>query len=77
MLLVLNNIIISQESRFRSSSQDGLYQEKIMTYNVLHYDGENDRDPYFKEIIYQIEPDLIVCQEINGVDGFNSFFDSL
>ena len=41
MLLVLNNIIISQESRFRSSSQDGLYQEKIMTYNVLDYDGEN------------------------------------
>ena len=81
MLLVLNNIIISQESRFRSltrnSNQDGLYQEKIMTYNVLHYDGENDRDSFFKEIIGQIEPDLIVCQEINGVDGFNSFFDSV
>jgi endonuclease/exonuclease/phosphatase family metal-dependent hydrolase len=77
MFLVLNNIIISQESRFRSSSQDSLYLEKIMTYNVLHYDGENDRDPYFKEIIYQIEPDLIVCQEINGVEGFNSFFDSV
>ena len=81
MFLVLNNIIISQENRFRSltrnSNQDGLYQEKIMTYNVLHYDGENDRDPYFKEIIYQIEPDLIVCQEINGVEGFNSFFDSV
>jgi len=81
MFLVLNNIIISQENRFRSltrnSNQDGLYQEKIMTYNVLHYDGENDRDPFFKEIIGQIEPDLIVCQEINGVDGFNSFFDSV
>ena len=41
MLLVLNNIIVSQESHFRSSSQVGLYQEKIMTYNVLDYDGEN------------------------------------
>ena len=51
VLLASSNIIISQDKNFATISQNGLSQEKFMTYNVLNYDGDNDRDSYFIEII--------------------------
>ena len=44
VLLASSNIIISQDKTFATISQNGLSQEKFMTYNVLNYDGDNDRD---------------------------------
>ena len=41
-----------------------------MTYNVLNYDGGNNRETYFIEIINETEPSIIILQEINGVEGF-------
>ena len=70
LLLVSNNIIISQDKNITTINQNGLFQEKFMTYNVLNYDGGNNRETYFIEIINETEPSIIILQEINGVEGF-------
>ena len=77
VLLASSNIIISQDKNFATINQNGLSQEKFMTYNVLNYDGDNDRDSYFIEIINEIEPSIIILQEINGIEGFSSFYDNI
>jgi len=45
----------------------------ILTYNLLNYEDENDREPHYQLIINEIEPDIIVCQEVNANEGFNHF----
>ena len=70
LLLVSNNIIISQDKNITTINQNGLFQEKFMTYNVLNYNGDNNRETYFIEIINETEPSIIILQEINGVEGF-------
>ena len=45
----------------------------ILTYNLLNYDDEDDREPHYQLIINEIEPDIIVCQEVNANEGFNHF----
>ena len=47
----------------------------IMTYNLLNYPGNDtiNRNPQFRTIFSNIQPDILVVQEINsqsGVDGF-------
>ena len=76
VLLASSNIIISQDKNFATISQNGLSQEKFMTYNVLNYDGDNDRDSYFIEIINEIEPSIIILQEIT-LNLFLKFFENL
>ena len=34
----------------------------ILTYNLLNYEDEDDREPYYQLIINEIQPDIIVCQ---------------
>ena len=46
---------------------------RIMTYNLLNFEDENDREYDFISIIDIIHPDLIVAQEIIGQTGFNHF----
>ncbi len=45
----------------------------ILTYNLLSYEDEDDREPHYQLIINEIEPDIIVCQEVNANEGFNHF----
>lgn len=74
----LINITLSQDnlhvlkSYLADSNQSHI--EKIMTYNVLNYNGDNDRDVYFRTIIGSVSPDMIVIQELNGINGFINFF---
>ena len=49
----------------------------FLTYNLLNYEDEDDREPYYQEIIGEIQPDLIVCQEIIGNTGYNHFLDDV
>ena len=49
----------------------------FLTYNILNYEDEDDREPYYQEIIGEIQPDLIVCQEIIGNTGYNHFLDDV
>ncbi len=46
---------------------------RIMTYNLLNFEDENDREGDFRSIISIIEPDLIVVQEVSGQTGFSHF----
>ena len=46
---------------------------RIMTYNLLNFEDENDRENDFRTIISIIEPDLIMVQEISGQTGFFHF----
>ncbi|MBT3300360.1 MAG: T9SS type A sorting domain-containing protein [Candidatus Marinimicrobia bacterium] len=46
---------------------------RIMTYNLLNYNDEDDREDDFVTILNFVEPDLIIAEEVNGNDGFNHF----
>ncbi|MEC8839854.1 MAG: endonuclease/exonuclease/phosphatase family protein, partial [Candidatus Neomarinimicrobiota bacterium] len=45
----------------------------ILTYNLLNYNDEDDREPHYQLIINEIQPDIIVCQEVIADNGFNHF----
>ena len=44
-----------------------------MTYNILNYEDENNREDDYALIIDFTQPDLIVAQEIIGQTGFSHF----
>ena len=44
-----------------------------MTYNILNYEDENDREDDYALIIDFTQPDLIVAQEIIGQTGYSHF----
>ena len=46
---------------------------RIMTYNLLNYQDDNEREVYYIDIISSIAPNLIVTQEVIGNDGFSNF----
>jgi len=46
---------------------------RIMTYNLLNFQDENDREADFISILNFVEPDLIIAQEIVGQTGFSHF----
>ncbi|HIB05232.1 MAG TPA: hypothetical protein EYO18_05830 [Candidatus Marinimicrobia bacterium] len=47
-----------------------------MTYNILYDDGE-ERESYYQTIIYEIKPDILVCQEVMNTTGYNHFLDAI
>jgi endonuclease/exonuclease/phosphatase family metal-dependent hydrolase len=49
----------------------------FLTYNLLNYGDDDDRESYYQEIIGEIQPDLIVCQEVLGTTGYNHFLDDV
>ena len=49
----------------------------FLTYNLLSYEDEDDRESYYQEIIGEIQPDLMVCQEIVGTTGYDHFLDDV
>ena len=60
---------------FLSTTSFAQYQYKIMSYNLLNYPGNDSaiRNPYFRTVIANTDPDILVVQEIlsqEGVDGF-------
>ena len=46
---------------------------RIVTYNLLNFSDENDREDDFRSIIEYIEPDIIIAQEVVGQTGFTKF----
>jgi endonuclease/exonuclease/phosphatase family metal-dependent hydrolase len=46
---------------------------RIMTYNLLNFQDENDREADFISILEFVEPDLIVAEEVVGQTGFSHF----
>ena len=46
---------------------------RIMTYNLLNFEVENDREDDFIAIIDFVDPDLIIAEEIVAQTGFSHF----
>ncbi len=46
---------------------------RIMTYNFLNFEDENDREADFISIIEFVAPDLIIAEEVVGQTGFSHF----
>jgi len=65
LLLIIPSIVYSQDT------------VKIATYNLLNYDEDIDRNNYFKLIIDEIKPDILVVQEIKNQIAVNNFLDNV
>lgn len=69
LYLLFSIIILSSVS----SAQQG-ERVRIMTYNLLNYpDQYEGRNPDFRVIINQIEPDIVLAQEVNTNFGVTKF----
>lgn len=68
-LLFIELILVLQ---FQLTAQQ---QIKIMTYNLLNYDGSDTttRNPYFRTVISSVNPDILVVQEITSLTNMNNF----
>jgi hypothetical protein len=49
---------------------------KMATWNLLFYDGTSvgPRQPYFRTVMAALDPDVLICQEINPPAGVDSFY---
>ncbi len=67
MMLLLNAGIVSQES------------VKIMTYNLLNYPGTDTttRHSYYRTVIRNSNPDILVVQEMTSQSGMNGFLSNV
>lgn len=54
-------------------------QHTIMTYNILNYPitDTTSRNPYFRTIFSNIQPDIIVVQEMMSQQGVNAFLNKI
>ena len=46
---------------------------RIMTYNLLNFSDDDDREMHYISILESVSPDLIVVQEVVGQTGFTHF----
>jgi len=48
-------------------------QHTIMTYNLMNYPLTNTtaRNPYFRTVFKNIQPDILVVVEMNSIEGVN------
>ena len=71
LFLLLLTLVVTFSLFKNSYSQDTV---KIMTYNLLFYNLNNDpRDYYFRKTILATQPDIIVVQEIEFQNVVNNF----
>ena len=67
-ILLFNNILFSQESE----------TVRIATYNVLNYpDNYSTRNPNLKKVIDEIDPDILVVQEMTSLFGVYTFLNEV
>lgn len=54
-------------------------QHTIMTYNILNYPitDTTSRNPYFRTIFANLQPDILVVQEITSQQGVNAFLNKI
>jgi endonuclease/exonuclease/phosphatase family metal-dependent hydrolase len=44
-----------------------------MTYNLLNYENENDREDDYVTVLEYVQPDIIIAEEVTGQTGYNHF----
>ncbi len=45
----------------------------FMTYNLLNYENENDREDDYVTVLEYVQPDIIIAEEVTGQTGYNHF----
>jgi endonuclease/exonuclease/phosphatase family metal-dependent hydrolase len=52
---------------------------RVMTYNLLNYPGASGsaREVHFRSVLNQVQPDLLVTQEVQGLSAANQFLDNV
>jgi len=45
----------------------------FMTYNLLNYQDENDREDDYVTVLEYVQPDMIIAEEVTGQTGYNHF----
>ena len=68
-LLILFFLIVSS-----SFSQDTV---KVVTYNLLRFNGDTDRNVYFKKIIDELSADIYITQELSNNSGVSNFLNNI
>ncbi|MDP7127337.1 MAG: hypothetical protein QGI00_06910, partial [Candidatus Marinimicrobia bacterium] len=63
-------IIISVLLLSQSAAQS---DHTFMTYNLLNYQDENDREDDYITVIEYVEPDIIIAEEVTGQTGYDHF----
>lgn len=68
IIILLNGLIVFAQN-----------QHTIMTYNILNYPitDTTSRNPYFRTIFENIQPDIIVVQEMISQQGVNAFLNKI
>lgn len=51
----------------------------VMNYNLLNYPGSTAdiRDPAFRIVLGEVQPDVLVVQELSSLSGFNRYLDQV
>lgn len=52
---------------------------RVMTYNILNYPSKiaSERNPYFKKVIEAANPDILIVQEIESINGVTLFLEQV
>jgi endonuclease/exonuclease/phosphatase family metal-dependent hydrolase len=52
---------------------------RVMTYNLLNYPSKiaSTRNPYFKQVVEHVNPDILVVQEMESISGVSLFLEQV
>jgi endonuclease/exonuclease/phosphatase family metal-dependent hydrolase len=50
---------------------------KVVTYNLLRYNGDTDRNNYFKKVIDELSADIYITQELSNSSGVSNFLNNI
>lgn len=70
--LFIRLIIILVLTFVSAGAQQSLDTIRVMTYNILKYDG-SERNNYLNTVVSSVDPDVIIVQEMESQTGVNSF----
>ena len=50
---------------------------KLVTYNLLRFNGDTDRNAYFKKIVNELSADVYIAQEFSNSAGVSNFLNNI
>ena len=73
--LVLFQLLLLISFNYNNSfAQDTV---KLVTYNLLRFNGDTDRNAYFKKIVNELSADVYIAQEFSNSAGVSNFLNNI
>ena len=72
--VLFNLIILFFSVVYLSYGQDTV---KIVTYNLLRFDGDTDRNVYFRKVVDELSADIYITQELSNNSGVSNFLNNI